>query len=193
MVTSRPPAHLTSAPVPAARPESDSTTPTTGTTLRQVMGQFATGITVITAGGELGHGMTANSFTSVSLEPPMVLCCVARTARMHQAILAAGGYGVSILGANQTGLARYFADKTRPAGPTQFDAVDWIPGRRTGAPLLMGALAWIECELEADYEGGDHSIFVGRVLDAHRGGGRDALMFFSGGFLQAGPPPAKSA
>ncbi|WP_436497456.1 flavin reductase family protein [Actinokineospora sp. HUAS TT18] len=175
--------HLSAAP-------QESTTPAT---LRQVMGQFATGITVITAGGPLGHGMTANSFTSVSLEPPLVLCCVARTARMHQAILAAGGYGVSILGAEQTTLARYFADKTRPAGPSQFDAVDWVPGRQTGAPLLMGALAWLECTLTNDYEGGDHSIFVGEVLEAQRGGGRDALMFFSGGFLQAAPPPAKTA
>lgn len=168
-----------------------STKEVEGAALREVMSQFATGVTVLTAGGEGTHGMTANAFTSVSLDPPMVLCCVARTARLHEAVLSAGGFGVSVLGAEQEGVARYFASRNRPAGPAQFDKVDWFPGRNTGAPLLTGSLAWLECELSEVYEGGDHSIFLGTVLTAARGAGQ-MLLFFGGGFHQ-GVPPAKSA
>jgi flavin reductase (DIM6/NTAB) family NADH-FMN oxidoreductase RutF len=161
--------------------------------LRDVMSQFATGITVITAAGEDGHGITANAFTSVSLEPPLVLCCVARNARIHEAILVARGFGVSVLGADQEHVARYFADRRRPPGRAQFDAVDHWVGSRTGAPLMSGSLAWLECELVQVYHGGDHSIFLGKVLSASRGSGQQALLYFSGGFQQVQPPPAKSA
>ncbi|WP_410642172.1 flavin reductase family protein [Amycolatopsis sp. lyj-346] len=154
----------------------------TQTGLREVMAQFATGVTVLTAGGEAGHGMTANAFSSVSLEPPMVLCCVSRAARMHAAIVSAGSYAVNILAADQQDLSKYFADWRRPNGMAQFDSVNWTPGTKTGAPLLGGALAWLECELAAVYEGGDHSIFLGRVLTSSRGPGDDALVFYGGGY-----------
>lgn len=159
--------------------------------MRSVMSQFATGVTVLTAGsGGNCHGMTANAFTSVSLDPPMVLCCVSRAARMHELIMSANSFAVSILGAEQKAIARYFADWQRPSGRAQFDAVRWEPGQRTGAPLLTGALAWVECELVKAYDGGDHSIFLGTVLDARRNvddgvapdGGSDALLFFAGDF-----------
>jgi len=158
--------------------------------LRDVMSQFATGITVLTACGERGHGMTANAFTSVSLEPPMVLCCIAHTARMHEAIMTAGSFGVSVLEAAQEDMAKYFANKTRPEGMAQFDDVDWFPGRETGSPLLAGSLAWLECDLAQVYQGGDHSIFVGTVLNASRGGG-EALLFYDGDFQ--GLPTPRSA
>ena len=161
--------------------------------LRDVMAQFATGITVLTARGTLAHAMTANAFTSVSLDPPMVLCCVARTARMHETILDAGGFGVSVLSSDQEGLARYFASRGRPAGMAQFDRIDWFPGHHTGVPLLNGSLAWLECDLEETYEGGDHSIFLGMVRSASRGAGQ-ALLFVGGGMHRYDPPPAaKSA
>lgn len=159
--------------------------------LRDVMSQFATGITVLTAGGEHSHGMTANAFTSVSLDPPMVLCCVARTAQMHEAILLTRSFGVNVLSSDQEHVARYFASRGRPKGIAQFDEVDWFPGRRTGSPLLGGSLAWLECELAQVYDGGDHSIFLGTVLNASRRSG-EALLFFGGGFHQ-GMPPARSA
>jgi flavin reductase (DIM6/NTAB) family NADH-FMN oxidoreductase RutF len=159
--------------------------------LREVMSQFATGITVLTARGELAHGMTANAFTSVSLDPPMVLCCVARTARMHEAILDARSFGVSVLSTEQECVARYFATRGRPAGMAQFERVDWFPGRHTGVPLLVGSLAWLECDLTEVYEGGDHSIFLGTVRGASRGGGR-ALLFLDGGFHHH-PSTARSA
>lgn len=152
------------------------------TGLRQVMGQFATGVTVLTAGGEACHGMTANAFTSVSLEPPMVLCCVAKAARMHTAIVTAGSFAVNILSADQRDVSKYFADWKRPDGIAQFDAVGWTAGQKTGAPLLTGALAWLECELAEVHSGGDHSIFLGRVVMSSRGNGDDALVFYSGGY-----------
>jgi flavin reductase (DIM6/NTAB) family NADH-FMN oxidoreductase RutF len=161
------------------------------------MGHFATGVTVLTTAGENGHGMTANAFTSVSLEPPMVLCCVAFTARMHEAVVAAGGYAVSVLSSEQRDQAKYFADKKRPGGAEQFDAVDWVPGPATGAPLLSGALAWLECELAETYAGGDHSIFLGRVLAAGSGAAEQPLVFYQGRFHEppgsVALPPARSA
>lgn len=158
------------------------------------MGQFATGVTVLTAGrGASCHGMTANAFSSVSLEPPMVLCCVSRAARMHEVIMSAQSFAVSILGAGQQELAKYFADWQRPNGQAQFEPVAWRPGERTGAPVLSGALAWLECELVRTYNGGDHTIFLGEVLSAHRGadegvigGEPEALLFFGGGFHRLG-------
>lgn len=150
--------------------------------MRDVMGMFATGITVLTAGGEGPHGMTANAFSSVSLDPPMVLVCVARTAVMHDAIVGAGSYAVSVLGGAQEHVARYFANRNRPRGLAQFDAIAWRPGPLTGAPLLEGSLAWLECELAEVYSGGDHSIFLGRVLGIGRVEDGHALLFFGGGY-----------
>ena len=148
--------------------------------LREVMARFATGITVLTAAGEDGHGMTANAFTSVSLDPPLALCCVAKTARLHDAIERGRHFAVSVLGAEQEHIARYFASKDRPAGAAQFDAVDWLAAPRTGAPLLSGALAWLECEITQIYNGGDHSIFLGEVVGSFRGDAGEALLFYGG-------------
>jgi len=176
--------HLTPVPSPATPSPSP-------TVLRDVMSHFATGVTVITAGGKHAHAMTANAFSSVSLEPPMVLCCIARTAQMHEAILRTRSFAVNVLSADQEQDARYFASRNRPRGMAQFEDVDWAPGPATGAPLLAGSLAWLECELAEVYHGGTHSIFVGLVLDASRRSGA-ALLFFGGGFHQ-GMPSARSA
>ncbi|GAA0460969.1 flavin reductase family protein [Streptomyces stramineus] len=151
-------------------------------TLRYVMSQFATGVTVLTVGGEHLHGMTANAFSSVSLASSSVLCCVDHSAVMHDSIVAAGHFAVSIMESGQEGLARYFADKKRPLGPAQFEEVAWAPGPRTGAPLLSGALAWLECEVTASHVSGDHSIFIGTVLGSSRGPGSKGLLFFDGAF-----------
>ncbi|MFI9008102.1 flavin reductase family protein [Actinosynnema sp. NPDC053489] len=152
------------------------------TSLRDAMSLFATGVTVLTVGGEHVHGMTANAFSSVSLDPPLVLACIAHSAVMHEAIATTKRFGVSIMGADQQATAKYFADKRRPLGAEQFDAVDWVEGRHSGAPLLNGSLAWIECELVQSYAGGDHTIFVGRVLSASRGADAPALLFYSSAF-----------
>jgi flavin reductase (DIM6/NTAB) family NADH-FMN oxidoreductase RutF len=151
--------------------------------LRQAYGTFATGVTVVTVGGPAPHGMTANSFTTVSLDPPLVLVCVEHTAVMRDSLATAGHFGVSVLGAGQAPVARYFADRTRPLGAEQFTEMDCRPGPRTGAPLIAGALAYFECELWRAYEGGDHTIFLGRVLTAEHGAEPDeALLFHCGRF-----------
>jgi flavin reductase (DIM6/NTAB) family NADH-FMN oxidoreductase RutF len=151
--------------------------------LREVLGLFATGITVVTAGGAMPHGMTANAFTSVSLDPPLVLVCVDRDARLHESIVSASSFAVSVLSASQQALARHFANRARPLGMAQFAAAEWDRGPRTGAPLIRKALAHVECALWREYDGGDHHIVLGRVLGAGGTPG-DALLFFSGGFQQ---------
>jgi len=150
--------------------------------LRHVFGAFATGVTVVTAGGDLAHGMTANSFTTVSLDPPLILVCVGRDALMHEVLEQRPAFAVSILAADQSEVARYFADKRRPLGPEQFDAVSWSPGAHSGAPLIDGALAHLECELDRSHEAGDHTIYVGRLLSWWRRPGDDALLFLNGQF-----------
>ncbi|MEU5959551.1 flavin reductase family protein [Streptomyces sp. NPDC047525] len=162
-----------------------ATTAAAPASLREVMARFATGVTVLSTGGEHIHGMTANAFTSVSLDPPSVLCCVGQSAVMHEAITEAGHFGVSIMEADQEDVVRFFADKQRPLGIEQFRRIAWAPGPRTGAPLLTGALAWLECDLSAAYSFGDHSIFVGQVVEARRGSGQDGLLFFDGAFQRA--------
>jgi flavin reductase (DIM6/NTAB) family NADH-FMN oxidoreductase RutF len=153
-----------------------------GDALRSVFGRFATGVTVVAAGREEPRGMTANSFTSVSIRPPLILVCVNRNASINQAVLESGSFAVSILSAHQEHVARYFADRTRPRGIAEFGSVDWSPAPSTGAPVLDGALAWLDCALAASYDGGDHVIFLGSVLDSGWGPDHDALLFFGGGF-----------
>ncbi|NUT18382.1 MAG: flavin reductase [Hamadaea sp.] len=156
--------------------------------LRRAFGTFATGVTVVTVGGDIPHGMTANSFTSVSLDPPLVLVCVDRGAVMHSVLCDAGRFGVSVLTERQAGLARYFADNDRPLGAEQFDAVGWRPGPITGAPLLTDALCHFECEVQRAYAGGDHTIFLGRLVSLSRSEvDEDALLFLRGRFRQLEP------
>jgi flavin reductase (DIM6/NTAB) family NADH-FMN oxidoreductase RutF len=156
--------------------------PPGGRALRAVLGRFATGVTVLAAVGKVPCGMTANAFTSVSLDPPLVLVCVNRNASIHQAVLESGSFAVSMLSARQEHVARYFADHSRPRGPSEFAAVDWSPAPRTGAPVLRGALAWLDCSLAAAYDGGDHAIFVGSVLASGAEPAQDVLLFFGGEF-----------
>lgn len=153
-----------------------------GAELRSVMARFTTGIAILTTGGEKPHGMTANAVSSVSLDPPLVLCCVTRTARLHAAIMASDGFAVSVLADEHAELARYFADKRRPEGAAQFAGGQWSTSRSLGAPVLSGALSWLECRLAGVYKGGDHSICLGEVLSAGRGTERPALVFYGGGF-----------
>ncbi|MGC5032701.1 flavin reductase family protein [Micromonospora sp. DT229] len=154
--------------------------------LRGVYGAFATGVTIVTVSGSTPHAMTANSFTAVSLDPALVLVCIDRNAVMHRAVLDAGQFGVSVLASDQAELARYFADRRRPLGATQFEYGAWHAGERTGAPLLDGAVAHLECALWQVYDGGDHSIVLGRVLSLQRHVEGDGLLFLGGKFRQLG-------
>ncbi|EDY52389.1 flavin reductase family protein [Streptomyces clavuligerus] len=161
--------------------------------LRGAFGTFATGITVVTVGGALPRGMTANSFTAVSLDPPLVLVCVGREAVMHQVLLNAEHFAVSVLAADHREVARHFADRSRPLGSGQFAVGDWRPGTVTGAPLLTGALAHFECAGRARYDGGDHTVFLGEVLALSRAPAGEALLFAGGRFRNLAPEHAEAA
>ncbi|HEX2821357.1 MAG TPA: flavin reductase family protein [Streptosporangiaceae bacterium] len=124
---------------------------------RRAAGQFAGGIVVVTTSA--GHAMTVSAFTSVSLEPRLVLFGAEKIARFHDAVLAAGSWAVSILAEDAEKTARWLATGGRP-----LDGVAHHPGQVTGAPLLDGALATMECRTTAVHDGGDHSIIVGQVV-----------------------------
>ena len=161
--------------------------------LRRAFGLFATGVTVVTVGGPTPHGMIANSFTSVSLRPPLILVCIDREAIMHRRICL-GFFGVSVLAAHQESVARHFADPWRPLGAAQFDGVACEPGRLTGAPLISGALAHFECELWRTCDGGDHTIVIGHLLSldwAADAMGCDGLVFAQGRFRRLTPERGK--
>jgi flavin reductase (DIM6/NTAB) family NADH-FMN oxidoreductase RutF len=128
---------------------------------RRAAGQFPSGIVVVTTSA--GHAMTVSAFASVSLEPPLVLFCAEKIARFHDAVLAAGSWGVSILTEDGEKTARWLATRGRPLDG-QLEEIPHHPGAATGAPLLDGALATMECRTFAVYDGGDHSIIVGRVV-----------------------------
>jgi flavin reductase (DIM6/NTAB) family NADH-FMN oxidoreductase RutF len=169
----------------------DRCEPTDPALLRRAFGAYATGVTVVTVGGVRPHGMTANSFTSVSLDPPLVLFCAGRSTVMHDILIASGVFGVSVLAADQEVIARHFADRWRRLGQAQFDAVPWRPGRLTGAPLIIGALAHFECRLWRSYDGGDHTIFVGNLLALDHAAEDNALAFFHGRFSRLSPQPSE--
>lgn len=164
------------------RAASPSSRPNDREALRAVLGRFATGVTIVAVGTDRPQGMTANAFTSVSLNPPLVLVCVNRRATIHQAVLDEGSFTVSVLSAHQEHVARYFADHSRPRGSDEFGAVSWSSAPDTGGPVLHGALAWMDCALTEAFDGGDHSIFLGSVLAIGREPAGDALLFFGGDF-----------
>lgn len=178
------PADLDAVSATACPPAHDSVTPSV---LRAVMSRFATGVTVITVGGEQLHAMTANAFSSVSLDPPSVLCSVGHSAVMHGALTSAGRFAVNILGVEQEHLARHFADKNRALGAAQFERIPWTPGPRTDAPLLGGSLAWLECELTDAHAFGDHTIFIGTVVGAGQATEGRGLLFVDGRFGRPEP------
>lgn len=145
---------------------------------RQVLGHFATGVTVITAmDGDEPVGMAANSFTSVSLEPPLVAFCAAKTSSTWPRIQAARHYCVNILAEDQEEICRLFATKDAE----RFRGIGWRTGE-SGAPILDDALAWIDCRIEAEHDAGDHLIVVGRVCGLGAAEGGKPLLFYRGGY-----------
>jgi flavin reductase (DIM6/NTAB) family NADH-FMN oxidoreductase RutF len=144
---------------------------------RLVMSQFATGITIVTArDGEEIHGLTANSFCSVSLEPALVLVCIDKKAHSHHLIEHGKNFAVNILNTSQEALARRFATNNLSA-PERFAGIDFRT-ETTGAPVLQESLGWLDCRLVAAYPGGDHTIFVGEVLALGRHHGHKPLLYF---------------
>lgn len=146
-------------------------------TLRDAMGCFATGITIVTAIAPDGtpFGLTANSFTSLSLEPPLLLVCIANTAGSAPVLREAGHFGVNVLQIGQQPASNRFAGR----GEDRFAATAWGPGE-TGVPLLDGSLVSFECRRHAVHAGGDHFILVGEVVRAQFEPRRDPLLYFRG-------------
>lgn len=144
--------------------------------LRKVLGCFSTGVTVVTTmDGERPVGLTANSFTSVSLEPPLILVSLARTSASLPAFERADAFAVNVLHAGQQQKANLFATRVED----RFSSVAWEPGG-LGAPVLHDTLAVLECERYAAHDGGDHRLLIGRVVRAAFGPARDPLIFFRG-------------
>jgi len=147
--------------------------------MRRAMGQFTTGVTVITTvtGERRPAGCTVSAFSSLSLDPPLVLVCIDRRRAMHQQLTAAPGYVVNVLRTDQRELAVRFAGR----GDDRFAGLRTTPGRH-GIPLIDGAIAHLQCDVHAVLDGGDHAIIVGRVraLATHAG---DPLLYAQGAFL----------
>ncbi len=151
---------------------------------RNALGMFATGVTIVTARTPEGQlvGLTANSFNSVSLAPPLVLWSLARAAASMSAFSTGSHYAINILGADQKALARRFATR----GVDRFADVQFVEGVG-GAPLLAGAAATFECFNRSRYEEGDHVIFVGEVERCTHRAGASPLLFHGGKFYTEHP------
>ncbi|MCV2491836.1 flavin reductase family protein [Geodermatophilus sp. YIM 151500] len=147
-------------------------------TMREVLGHFASGVTVVTAltpGGPMGF--TCQSFSSLSLEPPLVVFAPARSSRTWPRLRDIGRFCVNVLAEGQDDLSRVFAR----SGADKFAGVHWVPSRH-GSPVLDDVVAWIDGELWAEYDGGDHTVVVARVLDLGADPRRRPLLYHRGGY-----------
>ncbi|MDZ4145427.1 MAG: flavin reductase family protein [Burkholderiales bacterium] len=151
---------------------------------RTALGTFATGVTIVTARSDRGDliGLTANSFNSVSLDPPLVLWSLARAAGSMPVLSAGSHYAINILAADQKALAERFATK----GAERWRGVTFTQGQ-SGAPILAGAMASFECFNRSQYEEGDHVIFVGEVERCHHRPDASPLLFHGGRFYTEHP------
>jgi flavin reductase (DIM6/NTAB) family NADH-FMN oxidoreductase RutF len=137
---------------------------------RRAVARFATGVCVLTTSdGRVDHAMTANAFTSVSLEPLLVLVCVETEARLHDALLDNGDWAVSVLTAAARPTAEWLANRGRPLHG-QLDRVPHRRGPLTGAALVEAASAWLECRTWAVHPAGDHSVVIGEVIGVELAG-----------------------
>jgi len=154
---------------------------------REAMGSFATGVTIITLDleGEV-HGMTANAFASVSLDPLLVLVCVDHSARTHAHLQAKKRFGVNILAQHQRLISEYYARASHAAHEhAEEEAGARFDRTAQGTPILHGALAYLECKLQSTQEAGDHTIFIAEVEDLVVRPG-EPLLFFRGGYRKIG-------
>jgi len=159
---------------------------------REAMGAFPTGVTVVTVACDDGsmHGTTVNSFSSVSLDPLLVLVCLDQASSGLGLIQRAGAFAVNVLSAEQRDLSRWFASRHRPAGPEMFDGVPFERGL-TGCPVLAGAAASFDCRLRHAHRAGDHLIVLGEVVALVHRPHLQPLVFHAGTYrvLEHEPPP----
>jgi 3-hydroxy-9,10-secoandrosta-1,3,5(10)-triene-9,17-dione monooxygenase reductase component len=149
-----------------------------GAHFRTVLGHFCTGVTIITSvdGGE-PVGMTCQSFTSLSLDPPLVAFCPAKSSSTWPRIEPSGAFCVNILSDDQEELCRVFAVR----GADKFRGIGWRPAD-TGSPILQDGLAWIDCRILVVHDAGDHLIVVGRVVELKASRTAKPLLFYRGGY-----------
>ncbi|MGW7072160.1 flavin reductase family protein [Streptomyces sp. NPDC054855] len=173
-----------SAPAPTAAARAEETE-TPRRRFRRTAARFPTGVTVVTALAEDGepHGTTVNSFTTVSMDPYLVMVGLGLGSRLHDRILARGAFAVSVLSDTQEADARWFADPARPAGAASFTGLPWRAADLSGAPVLMEAVAWFDCTVHATHEAGDHTLFVGRAEAFGVLSDRPALTFADSRFV----------
>jgi len=153
---------------------------------RKAMGHFATGVTIVTVDldGEV-HGMTANAFASVSLDPLLVLVCVDHSTRTHAHLHAKKRFGVNILCDDQRALSEHFANPERTNEGAETQAGARFDRTSHGTPMLHGSLAYLECRLHSAQVAGDHTIFIAEVEDVVVNNG-DPLLFFKGRYRKVG-------
>ena len=167
---------------------SDTTDEPTSSAFQQVMSRCATGVTVMTCiHDDEPHGMTANAVSSVSLDPLLVLVCVGHDTEMRRLVRDAGHFALSMLPAQAETLSNHFADASRPSGDAQFEGVETHTAV-TGAPLLDGALAWVDCRVWKVHDGGDHDIVVGEVVACDTGTDAPALGYYRSGYTTIAAP-----
>jgi flavin reductase len=155
---------------------------TSGDELREVMSRHPVGVSVVTVDREGERlGLTVASLVSVALEPPLVAISIGHQAAFHELLRAAGGFGLSILGADQVALAQHFARGVPPIA--LWHGIEVLEGAR--GPLLAGAVGWLECGLQAEHEAGDHTLFLGRVERAEQGAGGPPLLRLGGEYRSA--------
>ena len=147
--------------------------------LKQVLGRRVSGVAVVTTrAGDVIHGMTVSAFTEVSLAPPLVLVCADKTSNTHPVIARGGVFAINVLARDQAALSDRFASKKDEE--RRFEGLDYQTGV-TGAPLLAGTVATLDCRVRAAHEAGDHVIYVGEVVDLRRSE-RDPLVYFAAGY-----------
>lgn len=152
--------------------------------LRAMMGRFATGVTVVAARhGPLLAGMTANAIASISIDPPLMMASIARKAETHAAIVGSHAFAVSVLDREQRDLAECFAQPTTANKLKRFCDAPWHEAE-TGSPILEGALAYFDCRLTAQHDGGDHAIFIGEIVAAGYREDAEPLLWYASGYRE---------
>ena len=155
------------------------------------MGQFATGVTIITVDLEGGvHGMTANAFASVSLDPPLVLVCVDHNTRTHAHLHARKRFGINVLREDQRTISDYYARPERDHDHAEAETGARFDRTQHGTPVLHGSLAYLECRLHSTQVAGDHTIFIAEVEDVVVREGQP-LLFFRGKYRKVGEDVGK--
>ena len=150
--------------------------------LRDTFGRFASGVTVVTClDGSSVHGMTANSFISVSLKPARALISIKGTTKMHGLMIRNDFFGLSVLGSGQARISTHFAGQTIPGFEPRFNTV-------SGVPLIADAIAWMVCRRSQDISIGDHTLFIGDLMDCDHAAVADPLLFFGGRYASLVSP-----